>query len=121
LRGCDGLRAEEALFTIPDKDGIPITLTWKRWEAHILIGHPAMAKHLEAIGLTISDPDYILQSDKRADTRLFYRLGVTEGKYSNLYVVVVIRYTASAGFVRTAYLALKPIAGGEVVWIRPKH
>ncbi len=118
---CDGLRAEEALFTIPDKDGTPITLTKERWEDHILVGHPAMAKHLEAIRLTISDPDYILQSDKRADTRLFYRLGVTEGKYSNLYVVVVMRYTASAGFVRTAYLALKPIAGGEVVWIRPKH
>jgi len=112
--------AEEALFTIPDQDGISITLTWERWENHILIGHPAMAKHLEAINLAISDPDYILQSDKRADTKLFYRLGVTEGKYSNLYVVVVIRYTVSEGFVRTAYLTLKPIAGGEVVWIRSK-
>ena len=50
----------------PDKDGIPITLTWKRWEDHILIGHPAMAKHLEAIRLTISDPDYILQSESLA-------------------------------------------------------
>lgn len=114
------MKAKEALFTIPDQDGIPITLTRERREIHILVGHPAMARHLEAIRLTISDPDYILQSDKRADTRLFYRLGVTEGKYPNLYVVVVIRYTASEGFVRTAYLALRPIAGGEVVWIRPK-
>lgn len=112
--------AEEALLTIPDKDGIPITLTKEQWEGHILVGHPAMAKHLEAIRLTISDPDYILQSDKRAGTRLFYRLGVTEGKYSSLYVVVVIRYAASEGFVRTAYLALRPIAGGKVVWIRSK-
>lgn len=112
--------AEEALFTIPDKDGLPITLTRERWEDHILIGHPAMAKHLEAIKLAVSDPDYILQSDKRADTKLFYRLGVTEGRHSNLYMVVVIRHTVSEGFVRTAYLALKPIAGGEVVWMRPK-
>ena len=114
------MRAKEILFTVPDKDGIPINLTRERWESHILVGHPAMAKHLEAIKVTINDPDYILQSDKRADTKLFYRLGVTEGKYSNLYVVVVVRYTASEGFVRTAYLALEPIAGGKVVWIRPK-
>lgn len=114
------MRAKEILFTIPDRDDIPIHLTRERWESHILVGYPAMAKHLEAIKLTINDPDYILRSDKRADTKLFYRLGVTEGRYSNLYVVVVIRYTASEGFVRTAYLALKSIAGGEVVWIRPK-
>lgn len=114
------MRAKEILFTIPDKDGTPTTLTRERWESHILVGHPAMAKHLEAIKVAINDPDYILQSDKQADTNLFYRLGVTEGKYSNLYMVVVIRYTASEGFVRTAYLVPKPIAGGEVIWIRPK-
>ena len=114
------MRAKQILFTVPDKDGIPINLPRERWESHVLVGHPAMARHLEAIKATINDPDYILQSDKWADTKLFYRLGVTEGKYSNLYAVVVIRYTASEGFVRTAYLALKLIAGGEVVWMKPK-
>ena len=30
------MRAKEILFTIPDKDGIPINLTRERWESHIL-------------------------------------------------------------------------------------
>ncbi len=114
------MKKEDVLFTISDKDGIPVTLTKRQWEDHILVGYPAIARYLEAIKLTISDPDYVLQSDKRADTRLFYRLGAAEGRYSNLYVVVVIRYTASEGFIRTAYLALRPIAGGTIVWVKPK-
>jgi hypothetical protein len=51
------LRAKQILFTVPDKDGIPINLTRERWESHILVGHPAMARHLEAIKATINDPD----------------------------------------------------------------
>jgi hypothetical protein len=80
-----------------------------------------MTCHLEALKQTIADPDYVLQSDKRDDTRLLYRLGVTEGRFSDLYVVAVVRYTASAGFVRTAYLALSPIAGGKIVWIKVRR
>ncbi len=108
------------LFTVEDKDGRLVVLTRRQWEEHILVGHPNMARHLEALKQTIAEPDYILQSDKRADTRLLYRLGVTEGQFSDLYVVAVVRYTAHKGFVRTAYLAFKPITRGEVIWVRTK-
>lgn len=109
------------VFVIADKDGVPVTLTRRQWEEHILVGHPNMARHLEALKQAIADPDYILQSDRRTDTRLLYRLGATEGRFSDLYVVAVVRYTAQEGFVRTAYLAFQPVAGGKVLWIRARR
>ena len=117
----------ELLFEEIDPFGIPVRLHLRRWLEHIIppTRHPEMEPYVELIRQTIANPDFIYRSIKARNTNIFYRLNLERGRYQNLYVAIVVRYTMEqgrkAGYVRTAYFTRTPSGGDELLWIKPRR
>jgi len=117
----------EAVFQIPDYNGIIVTLSRQVWEDKILSpdagGHPEVAPYLDEIQRAITNPDVAFESTRRRDVQLLYRLGVGKGRYKGLHVVVVVKYVEEPeglrGYVSTAYLTRKIYSKGRILWVRP--
>lgn len=114
-----------ALFTVLDKDGVPITLTQDTWYdklLHPVIGHPEVEPYLEEIKQTILEPEFVYQSIKDERTLLLYRSGLTRGKFAHCFVLVVVRYVEEDGekhgYVSTVLLARSLKKGVEPIWTK---
>lgn len=108
-----------AVFEVPDKDGIPVRLTESVWFRHILLGHPEVEPHLEAIKATISAPTTI---HRHAGSIIYSRLGAAEQPpFHLLWLLVVTRHHTSptpVANVQTVYFTPFPPEKGELIWIK---
>ena len=105
------------LFQAVDIFGNLVELTEERWETHILTGHYEVEPYIEQIKETIESPDCIFESRYEYDTKLFYKRGITQGKYKNLYMKVVVSYSETPAFIITAFFTLQ-LTGGKLLWIK---
>ncbi|MFQ6040475.1 MAG: hypothetical protein ACE5PV_06425 [Candidatus Poribacteria bacterium] len=105
------------LFQAVDIFGNLIELTEERWKTHILTGHYEVELYIEQIKETIKSPDCIFESRYEPDTRLFYKRGITQGKYRNLYMKVVVSYSETPAFIKTAFFTPQ-LTGGKLLWIK---
>jgi len=112
------------LFTVPDPECIPVSLSEAVWYGKILhpvLGHPEIKPYLAEVKLTIEEPDYIYPSNRDVRSKLFYRAGLTKGFYEHCYIVVVVKYVPEVngkvrGYVSTAFLTSQIKAKGEPIW-----
>lgn len=111
------------MFTVTDKDGYEVSLTKETWLNKLLHpsrGHPEIKDYLHGIQLTLQDPDFISQSVRDERSKLFYKAGVTSGKYRHCYILVVVKYvrepTGVRGYVSTAMLTDHIKKRGGLLW-----
>jgi hypothetical protein len=115
------------VFQVVDYNGITVTLSREVWEEKILSsepgGHPEVAPYLDEIQKAITEPDVALESTRRRDTQILYRLGVGVGRYKGLHIVTVVKYVqemeGARGYVSTVYLTRKLYSKGRILWTRP--
>src|SRR4051812_802842 len=109
----------EVIFEVEDQDGSIVRLYAAQWK-HIQ-KHKEMSDQLEAIKLTISDPDAVTQSDTMpldpsGERRVASRMG-THSRYPRMYVRVPIEYAQAGNWVTTAYVNPLP-AKGDLIYVR---
>lgn len=111
------------MFTIPDKDGIPVNLTKEVWFEKLLDpkrGHPEVKDYLSEIRSTIHDPDFIFQSARDKRSKLLYKGGLTHDKFKDCYILVVVKYVKESGhlhgYVSTVMLTKHIKKGGGILW-----
>ena len=105
------------LFQTVDIFGNLVELTEERWKTHILTGHYEVEPYIEQIKETIESPDCIFESRYESDTKLFYKRGITQGKHRNLYMKVVVSYSETPAFIKTAFFTPQ-LTGGKLLWIK---
>lgn len=113
------------MFTVPDKDGIPVSFTKEVWFDKLLDpkrGHPEVKSYLSEIKSAISAPDFVFQSSRDKRTKLLYKGGLTSGKFKDCYIMVVVKYIEehehSHGYVSTVMLTTHIKKGGGLLWKR---
>lgn len=89
------------LFEIKDKSGRKIYITNERW-SHIASEHPAVADRIEEIKETLVQPLTIRRSEHDPNVKFYYRY------YKNIklkakYLLVMVKYLNSEGFVITSF------------------
>ena len=102
-----------------DPHGLTVYLHKKAW-GHIATDHPEMKDRLEDILQAVKTPTIIETDPTDAASRRYYWLKpVSFGKYSKLYVMVIVRVDKESviGSIRTAHLIQKP-KGGTVLWAK---
>ncbi len=118
-------KVESTMFTIPDKDGIPVSLTKEVWFNKLLDsrrGHPEVKDYLSGIRSTINDPDFIFQSSRDERSKLLYKGSLTSSRFKDCYILVVVKYTKEHdllhGYVSTVMLTNHIKKGGGLLWRR---
>ena len=101
------------VLEVQDWKGDLVRLYEAQWD-HIRSKHPEMAEELEAIRLTISDPDVVVKS---YGTRLVASRGETHSRFRRLYVRVPIEYSPGRNWVTTAYVDQLP-PKGDLIYVR---
>lgn len=87
----------DVLLSTLDPDGRVVELDAERW-AHILDGHPELARHLERIGRAVPTPDRRL-SGRQEDEEWFYLAGAGPSRW----LKVVVHYEGGRGGIITAF------------------
>ena len=112
--------AGEVVLEVPDWRGEAVRLYESQWK-HIKLGHPDMADQLDAIALTISDPDSVTLSEtlpRNPDgVRHVASRADAHSRYTRMYVRVPIEYCQAGNWVTTAYVNLLP-PEGDLVYVR---
>ena len=113
------------MFTILDRNDIPVTLTRTTWFQKLLDpakGHPEVKSYLSGIKETIQYPDFIYQSVRDPRSKLLYRAGLTSGKFARCYILAVVKYVQEPlglhGYVSTVMLTDHLKKTGGLLWIR---
>jgi hypothetical protein len=105
------------LFEVIDPFGDKVQLSDDKWNTHILASHPEMAPYLDLLFEAIENPHAVLRSSTASESKLFYRRGVNQGRYANLYCKVVVGYDVSPATIRTAFFTSN-LTGGEIIWLK---
>ena len=105
------------LFQVTDVFGDTVCLPDRRWYGHILLIHPEIRPFLNELETTIQRPDCVYSSESDADVKLFYKRGIGQGKYRNLYLKVVVSYRTQPAIVKTAFFT-NALTGGSLLWIK---
>lgn len=114
------------IFEVMDQQGILVRLDRSVWKDKILApspkGHPEVEPYLDQVKETISNPDLVMESAKRTDVRIYYRLRAGQDRYEGKHLLVIVKYVFEkeiiVGYVSTTYLTRK-IVKGKQLWIHP--
>ena len=116
---------KEDILGVRDYDGVEVILEKSVWHGKILhpaLGHPEVKDYLNEIKLTVQSPEAVYASARDYRSRLFYRSGLTRGKFKNYWIVVVVKYprepSGLKGYVSTAFIARSLKKRGEKLWPR---
>lgn len=109
--GIKGGPTDKLGWHMRDWEGREVVLLKSRWHGHIAVRHPEVARYLDRIPQALARPNLVFESDLDEGTLLFYRLGVTDGRYKNKYLTVVVRYERYVGEVLTVYVPIAPTGG----------
>ena len=89
--------SRNVLVSTLDPDGRTVELNAERW-AHILDGHPELARHLETVTRAVQAPDR-RQSGRDEGEEWFY----LEGAGPSRWLKVVVHYEGGLGRIVTAF------------------
>ena len=85
-----------------------------------LLGHPEVREYPNEIRLSVQSPEAVYPSVRDPRTRLFYRSGLTAGKYAGYWIVVVVKYVREPeglrGYVSTAFISRDLKKRGDKLW-----
>lgn len=102
-----------------DRRGRVVRYSRSNYEGHLL-KHPEMMDQVEAVRRAVEDPDIEIEADN--GHLYLYRTGVGQGKYSKLWLFVVVKYEGSSGeqegIIKTAFFTSKTSRDGRVTWKR---
>lgn len=110
----------DVVLETADWRGVRVCLHAAQW-AHIERQHPEMGDQLEAIGLTIREPDVVT----RSETIPRHPHGVrhvasrrdAHSRYARMYVRVPVEYSPAGNWVTTAYVNPLP-PKGDLIYVR---
>lgn len=102
------------LFQIQDVFGNDVCLPDVRC---ILVIHPEVQSFLIEIEDAIRNLHCVYTSPNDPHARLFYKRGITQGKYRNLYIKVVVSYETCPAIVKTAFFTAS-LTGDILLWIQ---
>ena len=117
------------LWTVTDPRGLDVSLADDVWQEHVAY-RPELAAYLAAVALTVQDPDAIYFDPATTAHRttgariyLYYRSGLTKGKYADTYIAVVIKVLphndhAEHGYVESAMLSNRIMRRAVLEWKR---
>jgi hypothetical protein len=101
-----------------DPDGRLIVLVDVVWNTEIQVEHKETTGQLEALRITVEDPDEIRIDEYFPDRGCYYRRGVLR-KYRRQWLKVVVeaaRDDRDTGVILTAYMQPRPKESEEVRW-----
>ncbi|MGC8780718.1 MAG: hypothetical protein ACP5UQ_07630 [Anaerolineae bacterium] len=112
------------VFETLDYSNTPVALSRATWQAKAGDGgpgeHPEIQDYLDAVRITIEQPDLVFQSTRDPRSRLFYRLSIGRGRFTGKHLVVVVKYVIESagirGYVSTLYLSRTVYARGRQLW-----
>ncbi len=105
-------------FQVQDPRGVVVTVAPDDWD-HALEGHPEMGDRFEDVLQAIRTPTVIQASAMDPDSQVYFWLKpVSLGRFSGLYVTVVVKMdeAAATGRMRTVYLTGR-LGRGKVLWL----
>ena len=104
--------------TCVDCFGVPVSLS-DDTERHIAEQHPDADAFLHRLCEVLEDPSLVCFRE-RTQGYMYYRRGLTEGRYSHAYLVAVVRFDAAgqSGEVRTWYMTTVP-ANDRIIHVSP--
>lgn len=115
----------EYVWQTDDYEGVNVVLERSVWQNKILHpvwGHPEVKNYLDEIRLSIHAPEAVFASIRESRSRLFYRSGLTAGRYAKYWLVVVVKYVREIeglkGYVSTAFISRDIKKRGEKLWPR---
>ncbi len=103
---------------VQDPRSLVVTVAPDDWD-HALEGHPEMAVRFDDVLQAIRTPTVIQASTTDPDSHVYFWLKpVSFGRFSGLYVTVVVKMddAAATGRMRTAYLSGR-LGRGKVLWL----
>lgn len=113
-----GDQSSDVVPSCLDPLGRRIVARRDRWEDHLWVRHPEVARHVEAVRLAIEDPDSIRSDADNPDGLNYYRPATLPPPYHRLYLKVCVTFDQQGpnerlGTVITAY-PTKRLGRGEV-------
>lgn len=103
-------------LTVTERFGARVELGHVNWQRH-LPRRPELAYLHEHIPTVLRDPDVVVEQPD--GTRHFYRGGLGTGKYSQLYIRVIVGYYGGLGSVKTAWFdPAIDVGKGTLLWMR---
>ena len=108
---------DDTVLEAEDVFGDSIRLTRERWDQHILATHPEVKPYLSELKQTLKEPHCVYRSAIDPESKLFYRRGFDQGRYSNLYLKIVVSYKSEPADIKTVFLT-SLLTGGELLWIK---
>lgn len=113
------------MFSTTDPYGREIKLTKETWYDHICVRHPELKPLLKEIQETIENPSIIAKSSSKPDdTQIYFDRPLSNYKYKNLYLKVVVDLNEdNTGAVATSLLQ-KDFQGatvpGGMIYVKKK-
>ncbi|MBI5243478.1 MAG: hypothetical protein HY922_07285 [Elusimicrobia bacterium] len=113
----------EFLWKAEDYEGVPVALEASVWRGKILhpiLWHPEVQEYPNEIRLSVQSPEAVFPSVRDPRTKLFYRSGLTAGRYAGYWIVVVVKYVREPeglrGYVSTAFISRNLKKRGDKLW-----
>lgn len=115
----------EFIWKTQDYDGVEVVFERSVWHDKILhpvLGHPEVKDYLDAIRLSVQAPEAVFASLRDARAKLFYRSGLTAGRFAGHWIVVAVKYLREPeglkGYVSTAFISRTLKKRGNKLWPR---
>lgn len=103
-------KSQEILFEVKDAFGVHVRTTKNYWDKILRDKHTELKTTKYEVMETIHAPNEVFQSIQDPYIKLFYK------RFKNLYLVIVVKYIDSQGFVVTAYKTSKVKRKGKLLW-----
>jgi hypothetical protein len=100
----------DILFEVKTPLGFSVRTTQAHWELIIMVKHPVMQNHLQAVQETLANPDEVRLSKTDPQVYLFYG-----ENGSKRWVCAVTKRLEDSGFLITAYRT-SAIKEGDLIW-----
>jgi hypothetical protein len=104
-------------FIVTDCFGKEVRLDHSNWEKHAARRPEAVPYH-DRLPEVLRSPHLVIKAYRDGHFH-FYRLGVTEGRFRNHYLKVVVEYAGDgrSGVVKTWWLPTEVDAEGSIEWV----
>ena len=115
----------EYIWTTEDYEGVEVALGHSVWHdkiLHPIRGHLEVKDYLDGMRLSVHSPEAVFASIRDPRSKLFYRSGLTTGRFARYWLVVVVKYVrepqGEMGYVSTAFISRDLKKRGEKLWPR---
>jgi len=108
------IQKSEILFETKDVTGNTVRTSTSYWEKILQLKHAELTTSTKEVISTLQNPEEVRESIQDSHILLFYR------RWDNLYLVIVVKYIQTMGFIVTMYKTSKVKRKGTIVWQQKK-